>query len=67
MGDFAEVLSRVEELEPLILSRADEAEAQRHVSADVARSMAAAGLYRVAVPVDVGGSERHPVEQIKTI
>lgn len=67
MSDFEQVLGQIEALAPLILDEADAAEAQRHISASVARAMAAAGLYRVAVPLDVGGSERHPVEQIRTI
>ncbi len=67
MPDFSDVLAHVDQLAPLILERADAAEANRHVDAEVARSMARAGLYRVAAPLDVGGSERHPVEQIRTI
>ena len=67
MSDFDQVLSQIARLAPLIKQEADAAEANRHVSASVARSMAAEGLYRVAVPRNVGGSERHPVEQIRTI
>lgn len=67
-GDDMEALyAHVTELEGLIEAHADAAEEQRHLPAEVARAMARAGLYRVAVPKSLGGAEAHPVDQIRLI
>jgi len=65
--EFDEIERQIAELKPIIEAHADEAERQRHLSNEVARSMALAGLYRVAVPRSLGGAEAHPVTQIRTI
>jgi alkylation response protein AidB-like acyl-CoA dehydrogenase len=43
-----------------IRSRADEMEAARRMPEDLARRMAAAGLFRLLVPTRYGGAEVHP-------
>ncbi len=54
-------------LEDVVRASADTNEAQRHLSADVARAFARDGLYRVAAPRDCGGSEQAPRIQIEVI
>jgi len=66
-GGVGVLRRRVRELKGLIETHAEAAETQRHLSGDVARAMARAGLYRVAVPTSLGGAEAHPVEQIRLI
>lgn len=65
--EFSEIARQIAELKPVIEAHADEAEEQRHLTTEVARSMAGAGLYRIAVPRSLGGAEAHPITQIKTI
>ena len=65
--EFKAIAPRVAELKPLIEAQADKADEQRHLSNEVARAMALAGLYRVAVPRSLNGAEAHPITQIKTI
>jgi len=65
--EFIEIERRVAELKPLIEAHANKADEQRHLSNEVARSMALAGLYRVAVPKSLDGAEAHPITQIRTI
>ncbi|MCZ6617890.1 MAG: acyl-CoA dehydrogenase family protein [Gammaproteobacteria bacterium] len=65
--EFSEIARQIAELKPIIEAHADEAEEQRHLGNEVARSMALAGLYRIAVPRSLGGGEAHPITQIKTI
>lgn len=67
MLGFDAISERIAAIAPLVVAHADEADANRHLSAPVAQAMARAGLYRVAAPEKVGGSEEHPVTQIKTI
>ena len=64
---FAPYQKKIDKLAPLIAAHADEAEAQRHLSAEVAKAMVQAGLFRIAVPADVGGSEEHAVTQVQCI
>lgn len=66
-GNIETLEERVAELRGLIETHADAAEEQRHLSSEVARAMARAGLYRVAVPKSLGGAEAHPVDQIRLI
>ncbi len=61
------ISERILQLRPLIEAHADHAEEKRHLCNAVARAMARAGLYRVAVPSRLGGDEAHPITQIKTI
>jgi alkylation response protein AidB-like acyl-CoA dehydrogenase len=65
--EFEEIQAKILRLKPLIESHADEADEQRHLSNTVARSMALAGLYRIATPRNLNGAEAHPITQIKTI
>ena len=60
-------VARARSLTPLIRQHADAAERQRHLSAEVARAMAEAGLYRIAAPRRIGGSDADPMTQIATI
>mgnify|MGYP003973252671 CR=1 FL=1 len=57
----------INDLKAVIEKDIDQAEAQRHLTTEVANAMAMAGLYRVAVPRSLGGLEAHPINQIKTI
>jgi indole-3-acetate monooxygenase len=61
------LLASIEALAPRILANADQSDAMRHLAPESAQAMAAAGLYRVAVPRSLGGFECHPVDQIKVI
>jgi alkylation response protein AidB-like acyl-CoA dehydrogenase len=45
------------DLAPMVASRAAEAEAARRLPADLARTLASAGLFRMTVPRDFGGGE----------
>ena len=65
--EFEAIRTKIDQLVPIIESHADAAEKQRRLSNVVARSMAAAGLYRVATPRSLNGAEAHPITQIKTI
>lgn len=58
---------RVRELAPLILEHAETAEDQRHLSNEVARAMAHAGLYRIGASREIGGEELDPMRQIEVI
>ena len=63
----ADPIVRARALWPLIREHADAAEQQRHLAAPVARGLAAAGLFRLAVPKGCGGPEADPCTQIRTI
>ena len=65
--EFDDVMRQIEVVRPVIEAHADEADEQRRLSNDVARAMAAARLYRIAVPRSLGGAEAHPITQIQTI
>ena len=60
-------VERARALAPLVREAADEAERERRLPARVAEAMADAGLYRVAAPREMGGAERDPCTQIRTI
>jgi indole-3-acetate monooxygenase len=66
-GTLNDPVERARALAPLIRAHADEAEAQRHLSAEVALAMARAGLYRIAAPRRCGGEGVDPMSQIATI
>jgi alkylation response protein AidB-like acyl-CoA dehydrogenase len=51
----------------MIADAADEADRDRRLPSRVANAMAAAGLYRIAAPLAVGGSELDPLSQIEVI
>ena len=56
------LLIAARDLAPTIAARAPEIEAARRLPADLAAQMAAAGLFRMAVPRSLGGSEATPAE-----
>ncbi len=66
-GDRPDPRDRARALIPLIRECADEAERERHLPERVAAAMAAAGLYKISAPRDVGGEECDPRTQIETI
>lgn len=53
-------LAAARALAPEITARAPETEAARRLPADIARTMAGAGLYRLALPKTIGGLEAPP-------
>ncbi len=55
-------LAAARDLAPVIAARAADTEAQRRLPADLAAQMAAAGLFRLLVPRDLGGVEASPAE-----
>ena len=54
-------------LAPEIRSRAREFESVRRLPADLARKLAEAGVFRLAISREYGGSERHPADLIRVI
>ena len=60
-------VARARALAPLIREHADEAEQERRLPKAVVDAMTAAGLYRVAAPIEVGGLETDPFTQIRVI
>ena len=60
-------VTRARALQPLVRQYADASQHDRHLHADVARAIANAGLYRLAVPKACGGPEADPTTQIRTI
>lgn len=62
-----DVLAAVAELAPGIRERADEIEKARRLPADLARSLARAGAFRMLVPREVGGLELAPDVALRAI
>jgi alkylation response protein AidB-like acyl-CoA dehydrogenase len=67
MSDCESLKRSIDNLAPIIREHADASEAQRHQHAAIARALARANLFRVAVPKSLGGLECHPEVQIKVI
>ena len=65
--EFTGIKKQILKLRPLIEAHSEHSEGRRRLCNKVARAMAIAGLYRVAVPASLNGAEAHPVTQIKTI
>ena len=63
----AALLERARELQPLVRSLADRAEAERTLPREVVQALREAGLFRIAVAAEVGGVEATPREQILAI
>ena len=58
----ADVVAAARALAPLIAARAADTEAQRRLPADLAAQIAAAGLFRMAVPQSLGGAQAPPAD-----
>ncbi|OYU14164.1 MAG: hydrolase [Alphaproteobacteria bacterium PA4] len=56
------ILTAARDLAPVIAGRAADTEAQRRLPADLAAQIAAAGLFRMAVPRRLGGAEAPPAD-----
>ena len=54
-------------LGPTLATRSEEIEAARRLPADLAAAMAAAGLFRIAVPKSLGGHELPPADIVAVI
>ncbi len=61
------IVAAAREIAPAIASRAADTEAQRRLPADLAADLAAAGLFRMAVPRRLGGAEASPAEIIAAL
>lgn len=60
-------LAAARTLAPEIAARAADTEAQRRLPADLAAAIAAAGLFRIAVPARLGGAEATPADIFATL
>ncbi|MCP5185886.1 MAG: acyl-CoA dehydrogenase family protein [Pseudomonadales bacterium] len=60
-------LTRAEGVAPVARQFGPAADRQRHLSEEVANALAAAGLYRLAMPAEVGGEAADPLTQIRVI
>lgn len=63
----AELLSTVDRLRPAIVDAAGQAERERTLPPALAREMSLAGLFRMSVPTDYGGSEAPLSTQLEVI
>ena len=61
------MLAAIREFSPAIRARAPEIEQARRMPADLARTLATAGLFRMAVPEDAGGLELEPARMLRAI
>ncbi len=66
IGTFPE-LETAKALAPEVESRAGEIESVRRMPADLARKLAEAGLFRIAIPRVYHGAECHPSECVRVI
>lgn len=64
---MTDVLAAIRDLVPTIRARAAEIEQARRMPADLARTLAAAGLFKMAVPRDAGGLELEPAAMLQAI
>jgi alkylation response protein AidB-like acyl-CoA dehydrogenase len=64
---MTDILASIQDLAPTIKARATEIEQARRMPADLARSLAAAGLFRMAVPQQAGGLEIEPAAMLRAI
>ncbi len=60
-------VARAQALTDLVAADANKSNAQRHLSADIASAFARDGLFRIAMPADIGGEGADPLTQIETI
>ncbi|HEX8441017.1 acyl-CoA dehydrogenase family protein, partial [Archangium sp.] len=61
------VLASVRQFAPRVAARSEEIETARRLPADLARELAEAGLFRMAIPEAHGGLELHPALMIEAI
>jgi alkylation response protein AidB-like acyl-CoA dehydrogenase len=66
-NDPCDAVTIARSLAPAISARADEIEAGRRLPADLARKLAEAGLFRIAIPHEYGGTELHPADIVRVI
>ena len=69
-ADEHPVLAAARQLVPRISPRSEEIETARRLPADLARELAEAGLFRMAIPEAYGGLELHPaviIEAVETL
>ncbi|WP_448580114.1 acyl-CoA dehydrogenase family protein [Thermaurantiacus sp.] len=64
---LAEPLSAARDLAPIIAGRAAEIEEARRLPADLAATMAEAGLFRLAIPESLDGHECHPAHMVEVL
>ncbi len=64
---MADILAAIHELAPAIRARATEIEQARRMPPDLAQTLAAAGLFRMAVPKEAGGLELPPAAMLQAI
>lgn len=67
MTNSNELLTAAKALQPLIAKHAAWADSHRQLAPEVAQAMAAAGLYRAALPTSAGGVGADPATQIQLI
>ena len=60
-------VERATTLRNLVREQADESDAQRHLSAVVAKAFSRERLYRIAAPCDYFGSEDDPRTRLKRL
>lgn len=63
----AEIVSRIRALEPVVRGRIEEMEQQRRIPADLARTMASTGIYRMLRPRNIGGLECEPSVYLEAV
>lgn len=61
------IIASARDLQALLSSRASEIEKARRLPPDIARTLAAAGLYRLLVPKSLGGLELDPATAMQAI
>ena len=64
---MTDIVAAAEALRPLIGPRAAEIEQARRLPADIAATLARAGLFRMATPTEIGGLELPPAEIFRAI
>jgi alkylation response protein AidB-like acyl-CoA dehydrogenase len=61
------ILDAARDLAPVLAARADDIEASRRLPSDLAADMAAAGLFRLAIPKSLDGLELAPCEMVAVL
>ena len=63
----AEAIARAESLTALVQTHADYADSERRLHPDVSAAFAKAGLYRLAAPATVGGTDANALTQVAVL